>query len=257
MATALTIAGLDPSGGAGVIADVRAFNAFECSAAAAITSITFQNEREVLGANHLSSSTVRLQVLAVLAASAVAAVKTGMLPTASIVREVVQLIHEQSLPAPIVDPVMRSTSGYRLIEEDAIRELLESLLPVARLVTPNIPEAEHITGVSITDVATMAKAAHEIRKSGAQAVLIKGGHLDSVEERSEAIDLLDNEGRITVYRRTRIPNSQLHGSGCLLSAAIAACLAHGKSLEEAVDEAKQFVANAIFDASRIAERLPR
>lgn len=249
----LTIAGFDPSGGAGVIADVRTFAAFGCAPAAAITSITFQNDRELFGAEHLSPDTIREQVMAVVNRGAVACVKTGMLPTRNIVREVARLFRETSLPAPVVDPVLRSTSGYALIEDDALEDLLEGLLRVARLVTPNIPEAERITGLRINDVEGMRAAAKAIRERGAHAVLIKGGHLwDQEAEGSrqtaghaEAIDVLDNDGCVTVLRGEWIAGASVRGTGCMLSAAIAACLGKGMALEESVSQAKTFVAKAI------------
>lgn len=270
---ALTIAGLDPSGGAGVIADARTFTAVGCSPAAVITSITFQNDKGVFGAEHLSPETIQRQLMAVVEGGAVAGVKTGMLPTRAAVREVVRFIRDANLPAPVVDPVFRSTSGYALIEEDAIEELLKELLPLARLVTPNIPEAERITGLRIRDEEGMRQAAEIIRARGTRAVLIKGGHLRDQEAggrrqaqgkrkkekgkskggrqeaegrtQAEAIDVLDNDGRVTVFRGEWIPNVKLRGTGCMLSAAVAANLAQGKSLEESVGEAKKFVAGAL------------
>jgi hydroxymethylpyrimidine kinase/phosphomethylpyrimidine kinase len=250
---ALTIAGLDPSGGAGVIADVRTFAAFGCSPAAAITSITFQNDRELFGAEHLSADTIRGQVMAIVSRGAVACAKTGMLPTRNIVREVARLFRETNLPAPVVDPVIRSTSGYALIEDDALEDLLEELLPLARLVTPNIPEAERIIERRIDDVEGMRAAAKAIRVLGARSVLIKGGHLWDQEAggsrqtagQAEAIDVLDDNGCVTVLRGEWIAGANLRGTGCMLSAAIAACLGKGMTLEDSVSQAKTFVAKAI------------
>jgi hydroxymethylpyrimidine/phosphomethylpyrimidine kinase len=251
--TALTIAGLDPSGGAGVIVDVGAFTAFGCSPAAAITSITFQNDKEIIGAEHLSVETIRGQVMAIVNQSTVACAKTGMLATREIVREVARLFRETNLPSPVVDPVIRSTSGYALIEDDAFEDFLEELLPLARLLTPNILEAERITGQPINDVEGMRIAADAIRERGARAVLIKGGHLENQKADgsrqtagpAEAIDVLDNEGRVTVFRGEWIAGTNLRGTGCMLSAAIAACLGRGMALEESVSQSKSFVAKAI------------
>ncbi|MDQ2856180.1 MAG: bifunctional hydroxymethylpyrimidine kinase/phosphomethylpyrimidine kinase [Acidobacteriota bacterium] len=251
--TALTIAGLDPSGGAGVIADVRTFTAFGCSPAAAITSITFQNDKELLGAEHLSAETIRGQIMAIASGSTVACSKTGMLATREIVREVARLFRETDLPAPVVDPVIHSTSGYPLIEDDAFEDLLEELLPLARLLTPNIPEAERMTGRRINNVEGMHTAAKAIRERGARAVLIKGGHLWDQEadgsrqtpSHAEAIDVLDNDGNVTVLRGEWIEGANLRGTGCMLSAAIAACLGKGMALEESVSQAKTFVARAV------------
>jgi hydroxymethylpyrimidine/phosphomethylpyrimidine kinase len=258
---ALTIAGLDPSGGAGVIADVGTFSAFACLPAAAITSLTFQNASEVLGAEHVAAATVCDQVMAIIAGRRVAGAKTGMLPTREIVRAVARLFRETDLPAPVVDPVIRSTSGYTLIEEGALETLLAELLPLARVITPNIPEAEQITGLRIADEAGMRDAASAIRTLGARAVLIKGGHLEGQEaggrrqeagigglEGREAIDVLDDEGRVTIFRGAWIEAGDVRGTGCMLSAAIAACLAKGMCLENSVAEAKRFVGEAFSRA---------
>ncbi|HYJ86903.1 MAG TPA: bifunctional hydroxymethylpyrimidine kinase/phosphomethylpyrimidine kinase [Pyrinomonadaceae bacterium] len=244
---ALTIAGFDPSGGAGVLADSRTFVAFGCSASAVITSITYQNSRQVFGAVHQSAEAIRDQIMPLLEGS-FACVKTGMLPTREIVNEVARLFRETDLPAPVVDPVIVSSSGQRLVEEEALERLIEELLPLARLVTPNIPEAERLTGIEIESEAGMREAAAAIRRMGPRAVLIKGGHLtgkDSVDESEEAIDVLDNDGGVTVFRHRRVPNVELHGTGCMLSAAIAAGLGKGMSLEDSVATAKQFVWDAI------------
>ncbi len=237
---ALTIAGLDPSGGAGVVADVKTFTAFGCFAAVAVTSLTFQNTKGVFGAAHQTADTVRAQVLAVVEEFRVACAKTGMLPTREVIREVARLFRETALPAPVVDPVVRSTSGYDLITDDALACLIEELMPLARLLTPNIPEAERITGLSVTDEEGMRRAAARLREMGARAVLVKGGHL-----KGDALDILDDEGRVSVFRGERIATTSTHGTGCTLSAAIAACLGRGASLTDAVAAAKRFVTEAI------------
>jgi len=251
---ALTIAGLDPSGGAGVLADVRAFAALGCFPTAAITSLTFQNTSGVAGALHQSGGTVRAQVLPIVEDFAVDCAKTGMLPTREVIAEVARLFREIALPAPVVDPVMRATSGDDLIDDDAVSCLVSDLFPLARLVTPNIPEAERLTGLRISDEGSMREVASRIRELGARAVLVKGGHLGSRASNSDketgcstlqAIDVLDNEGRISVFRAEMVGGGEIHGSGCTLSAAIAACLGQGMTLEDAVAKAKQFVTAAI------------
>lgn len=276
---ALTIAGFDPSGGAGVLADARTFAAFGFHTSAAITSLTFQNRASVFGTVHQSAEVVRDQMMPLLDDHAIVCSKTGMLPTCEVVREVARLFRETDLPSPVVDPVITSTSGQRLMEEDALESLIAQLLPVARLITPNIPEAEQLTGMSITSEAQMRQAAAMIRTLGARAVLIKGGHLaarrgDGVVEAegrrqeadseetadafalpSDSIDVLDNEGRVTVFREQRIPGGELHGSGCVLSAAIAAGLGKGITLEDSVKAAKKFVWEAIRDVQSPAFRL--
>ena len=237
---ALTVAGFDPSGGAGVVADVKTFTAFGCFAAAAVTSLTYQNTTGVFGAAHQTAEAVRAQVLAVAEDFEVDGAKTGMLPTREVIREVARLFREEALPAPVVDPVVRSTSGYDLIDDEALASLREELLPQARLLTPNLPEAERLTGMRIRDERAMREAARLMREMGARAVLVKGGHLEG-----EAVDLLDDGGRVSLLRAARIPAAATHGTGCTLAAAAAACLARGMSLGEAVGSAKRFVIEAI------------
>src|SRR5215210_989751 len=159
----LTVAGFDPSGGAGIVADVKTITAFGCFAAAAVTSLTYQNTAGVFGASHQTAEAVRAQVMPVVEDFTVAGAKTGMLPTREIIREVARLFREAALPAPVVDPVVRSTSGYDLIDDEALDALKSKLLPLARVVTPNIPEAERITGMSIRDREGMLEAARLIR----------------------------------------------------------------------------------------------
>ena len=240
----LTIAGIDPSGGAGIVADIKTIAAFECFPAAAITSITFQNAKRVFGAEHQTAATLRAQVLPVVQDAKVAAAKTGMLPTAEIVAEVARLFREEDLPAPVVDPVMVSTSGHDLIGDEAFQILKSELLSVARLVTPNIPEAERLTGFSINSEADMRRAAEAIKSFGARAVLVKGGHRLTPE--ADAVDiLLDETGMFAEFREEYIDVGEVHGSGCTLSAAIAANLAKNLSLADAVGAAKKYLTDQI------------
>jgi hydroxymethylpyrimidine/phosphomethylpyrimidine kinase len=196
---------------------------------------------------------VRAQVLPVIEDFRVACAKTGMLPTREVIEEVARLFRETALPAPVVDPVVRSTSGYDLIDDDALASLMKNLLPHARVVTPNIMEAGRITGLEIKDEEGMRRAARMMREMGARAVLVKGGHLKSQESKveSSAIDVLDDEGRVTVFRGEWIETASTHGTGCTLAAAIAACLGWGLTLEEAVGTAKRFVADAIRQAPHL------
>lgn len=240
----LTIAGVDPSGGAGIVADIKTIAAFDCFPAAAITSITFQNARRVFGAEHQTAATLRAQVEPIVRDVKVAAAKTGMLPTAEIVAEVVRLFREEELPAPVVDPVMVSTSGHDLIGNEAFAILKNELLSVARLVTPNIPEAERLAGFAIVTGADMRRAAEAIRSLGAPAVLVKGGH--RLESQADALDvLLDDAGRFTEFREEYIDVGEVHGSGCTLSAAIAANLAKELSLIDAIAAAKKYLTDQI------------
>jgi hydroxymethylpyrimidine/phosphomethylpyrimidine kinase len=281
---ALTIAGFDPSGGAGVLADARTFAIFGFHALAAITSVTFQNTAGVFGAVNQTGEAVRAQVMPLLQEYKIACSKVGMLPTLEVVREVARLFRETDLPSPVVDPVMISTSGHRLMEENALDAFIDEILPLARLVTPNIPEAEKLIGSAITSEEEMRHAALVIRKMGARAVLIKGGHLRQQEAEGrrqeaegsrqeaggrrqkadggrqetgnddgdqgsvfseDAIDVLDNEGKVTVFREKRVRDIELHGSGCILSAAIAAGLGKEMTLEDSIASAKSFVLEVI------------
>jgi hydroxymethylpyrimidine/phosphomethylpyrimidine kinase len=243
---ALTIAGFDPSGGAGVVADIKTFTAFGCFATAAVTSLTYQNTTGVYGAAHQTAEAVRAQVLPVVEDFRVAGAKTGMLPTGEVIEEVARLFREAGLPAPVVDPVVRSTSGYDLVDDAALDALKRELLPLARLVTPNIPEAERITGLEIRGRDDMLEAARMIRGMGARAVLVKGGHL-----RGRALDVLDEDGEVTCFDAERIDTTSTHGTGCTLAAGIAACLARGYNVEDSVALAKRYVTEAIRRAPRL------
>jgi hydroxymethylpyrimidine kinase/phosphomethylpyrimidine kinase len=260
----LSIAGFDPSGGAGLIADVRTLVAFGCRPAAAMTSLTFQNSERFDGAIHQSAESLRAQILPVLKEFRIAAVKIGMLPTPALVLEVARLLGETEMPAPVIDPVLRSSSGHELMEPEAREAWLIKLMPIARLITPNIPEAEVLTGKPIANESDMRAAANKLREMGARAVLIKGGHLAGAWAScppgepaeagrmpalpAEAIDLLDDDGAVTVFRSEWIDAPPVRGTGCMLSAAIAAGLAQGKNLQASVRAAKAFVANAIRHA---------
>ncbi|HET8782029.1 MAG TPA: bifunctional hydroxymethylpyrimidine kinase/phosphomethylpyrimidine kinase [Pyrinomonadaceae bacterium] len=245
----LTIAGVDPSGGAGIVADIKTIYALGCFPAAAITSITYQNTTGVFGAEHQTAHTLRAQVEPVIRDLDVVAAKTGMLPTAEIVAEVARLFSEERLASPVVDPVMVSTSGHDLIGDEAFQILKSRLLPVARVVTPNIPEAERLAGFAIETEADMRRAAESIRSLGARAVLVKGGHR-AIQQ--QAIDLLlDEDGNFVEFREDYIKVGEIHGSGCTLSAAIAAGLGKGMTLEDAIRAAKKYVTEAIKSAPRI------
>jgi hydroxymethylpyrimidine kinase/phosphomethylpyrimidine kinase len=243
----LTIAGLDPSGGAGIIADIKTFSAFGCFAAAAVASLTFQNTTGVFGAAHQSAETLRGQVEPVLQDFDVAAVKTGMLPTREIIGETARLVEEYGLKNFVVDPVVRSTSGFDLIDEEALRALIEKLFPLSDVITPNIPEAERISRITIKDPEDVEKAARIMQSMGARNVLIKGGHLEALQ----AKDFLFAGDKLFTFEAEFIRTTATHGTGCTLAAAITANLALGKELAEAVGIAKGFVTEAIRTAQDI------
>ena len=250
----LTIAGLDPSGGAGIIADIKTFSAFGCFATAAVTSLTFQNTTGVFGAAHQTGESVRRQIQPILDDYTVAALKTGMLPTVEVILETAQLLVENSLPNVVVDPVVRSTSGFDLIDGEALRALINHLFPFSDLVTPNIPEAERIANMTIKTEDDVCEAARKMQSFGASNVLIKGGHFFNKGENCEnriAKDFLFVGDVLTVFEAEFIETTATHGTGCTLAAAITANLALGKNLIEAVGIAKDFVTNAIATAPKL------
>ena len=249
---ALTIAGLDPSGGAGIIADVKTFSAFGCFAAAAVSSLTFQNTTGVFGAVHQTAESVRGQVEPILLDMDVAAMKTGMLPTREVIEECSRLIAEHNLKNIVVDPVVRSTSGFDLIDAAALTALVEKLFPHADLITPNIPEAERISKMHIRNEADIETAGRVMRSMGAKNVLIKGGHFGPDEpERRTARDFLFIGEELQVFEGKYFQTTATHGTGCTLSAAIAANLANGNELVDAVGISKRFVAEAIRTAPHL------
>ena len=255
----LTVAGHDPSGGAGIVADVETFTTFGCYAACAITSLTFQNTTGVYGAAHQTAETVRRQIEPVLQDFSVAAMKTGMMPTAAIIKTTARTIKENNLPNLIVDPVVRSTSGFDLIDDAALRVLVEKLFPLAVLITPNLPEAERIAQMKIKSESDVFQAARTMRNSGAKNILIKGGHFfkgSSAKKSRTARDFLFIGDEMEILEAEYIETKATHGTGCTLSAAIAANLALGKSLSESVEVAKRFVTEAIRTAPLLGSGNP-
>lgn len=244
----LSIAGLDPSGGAGIIADIKTFSAFGCFAAAAVSSITFQNTVGVFGAQHQTAETVRRQVEPIIDDYQIEAVKTGMLPTREVIEETGELIGRMSGAKFVVDPVVRSTSGFDLIDDAALRSLIRVLFPVADLITPNRPEAERITGLRIETTDDILAAANVMRSMGARNVLIKGGHLSEDASARRAIDHLFIGNEHHALEADYIETTATHGTGCTLAAAITANLALGKDIVDAVRIAKKFVTEAIRTA---------
>ena len=251
----LSIAGLDPSGGAGVLADIKAFSAFKCYGAGVITSVTFQNTQGVFGAESQSAESVRSQTIPLIEDFEIDALKTGMLPTAAIICETAAIISDNELINVVVDPVVRSTSGYDLISDNALASLSEKLFPVSDLVTPNLQEAERIAKMKIRNEEDINVAGALIRSLGARNVLIKGGHIAEDEESSgesrKATDYLFTENSVEVFEAEYIETNATHGTGCVLSASIAANLALGKNLVESIAAAKEFVHDAIRQAPNI------
>lgn len=249
----LSVAGLDPSGGAGIAADIKTFSAFGCYAAAAVTSVTFQNTTGVFGAEHQSAASVRKQLEPVFDDFSVAALKTGMLPTEEIIKEVASIIEERGARNIVVDPVVRSTSGFDLIGNAALRSLIEELFPLADIVTPNLQEAERISGVQITNEAGCFEAAQIMLGFGAGSVLLKGGHTLSRKAQGLAVDRYYDESSEKHFEKEYIDTNSTHGTGCTLSAAIAANLAIGLPLTEAIGVSKEYVTEAIRTAEGIGK----
>ncbi len=251
----LSIAGLDPSGGAGIIADIKTFSAFGCFATSAITSLTFQNTTGVFGAIHQTAESVLSQTQPILDDFEVSSLKTGMLPTREVIEEVAIIIEENKLRNLVVDPVVRSTSGYDLIDDVALKSLIDNLFPLSDIVTPNIPEAERISGLKIESEADFEKVAREIQSLGAKNVLIKGGHIfEGKRQKAKgkiAKDFLFIGNDLHIFEDEFYDTTATHGTGCTLAAAITANLALGKTLIEAVGISKKFVNEAIRTAPNI------
>lgn len=244
MPIALTIAGSDSGGGAGIQADLKTFHRFGVFGTSAITAVTAQNTLGVADWVALEAEFVRKQIDQVVLDLRPAALKTGMLATATIVATVADAIRESSLRPFVLDPVMVSTSGDRLLDASAISAIREMLVPLADVVTPNLDEVAVLLGGRPRDEREMcAAAARIVQELGARAALVKGGHLDG----REVIDVL-YAGTATVFRRPRIDTTSTHGTGCTLSAAIAARLALGDELRDAVASGLEFVYRAIETA---------
>jgi len=247
--TALTIAGSDPSGGAGIQADLKTFSRLRVYGMAVITALTAQNTTVVTGTMEVPPDFVARQLDAVLGDIHVDAAKTGMLLTAGVVEVVACKVREHEIRNLVIDPVMISTSGAPLLNRDALGTFCRTLLPLALIITPNTGEAGMLTGRSITAIADMEEAALQVHGMGARSVLIKGGHLTG----DDATDVLFDGSEFYHFQSPRIPSRDTHGTGCVLSAAITARLAEGKSLRDAVQLAKDFVSQAIKNGLRLGK----
>ncbi|WP_119304158.1 bifunctional hydroxymethylpyrimidine kinase/phosphomethylpyrimidine kinase [Dongia deserti] len=245
----LSIAGSDPSGGAGIQADLKTFAALGCYGMAAITALTAQNTRGVQGVHVPPADFVAQQIDAIFADIRVDAVKIGMLATAEITNAVAAALRRHRPRSIVLDPVMVATSGDTLLAPEAIAAVRECLLPIATLVTPNLPEAGLLLGApGPRDLATMGEAARALRRLGASAVLVKGGHLAS----PSCDDLLWDGTTERVLTGPRIATRHTHGTGCTLSSAIAARLAQGANLAVAVADAKAYLIGALEAADHLA-----
>lgn len=239
----LSIAGSDAGGGAGVQADLKTIGACRCYGMTAITALTAQNTVGVQAIHEVPPEFVWQQIDSALSDIGADAIKIGMLHSASIVRIVVGAIEAYSVDQVVVDPVMVTTSGDALLQEEAVQELKETLLPRASVITPNLPEAAMLMGITSIHKEEMQECAIHLGRTLHTSVLLKGGHLSG----RELVDVLYNHktSKVTLFHSKKIDTQNTHGTGCTLSSAVASFLAHGFSLEEAVQEARHYLRDAI------------
>ncbi|HEX2031954.1 MAG TPA: bifunctional hydroxymethylpyrimidine kinase/phosphomethylpyrimidine kinase [Actinomycetota bacterium] len=246
---ALTIAGSDSGGGAGIQADLKTFQALGVWGMTAITAVTVQNTKGVSGYEELSAQTVGDQVRAIVTDIGVDAAKSGMLASAAIIEAAADAVAETGVPNLVVDPVFVSKHGHPLLQEDAVEALRSRIVPLATLVTPNLPEAAGLSGLEVRAEADMEAAGRAILELGAGAVLVKGGHLEG----RRAVDLLVTRDGVERVEADRVDTPHTHGTGCVLSAAIASYLALGEPLDVAVRRGKAFVTESIRAALEIGQ----
>ena len=247
LAKVLTIAGSDSGGGAGIQADLKTYTVFGVFGMSAITSVTAQNTRGVYGIHDLPPDFVELQIRTVLQDIGADVIKTGMLSSKEIIQRVVKVLREYKELPVVVDPVMRAKGGDPLLRPDAQDALINEMLPLAYVVTPNIPEAEALTGMRIKTLADMKNAAKKIKQMGPDNVIVKGGHLGN----GEAVDILYDGNQFYEFSSERIDTKNTHGTGCTFASAIAANLALGYNLIDAVQRAKDFLTGAIKNSLNI------
>jgi hydroxymethylpyrimidine/phosphomethylpyrimidine kinase len=248
MKNVLTIAGSDSSGGAGIQADLKSFAANGVYGMSVITAVTAQNTREVLAVEDIPPLIIEKQLQAVFDDIPVDAVKIGMLSRSETIRVIRENLIKYQVPNIVIDPVMISKSGFHLLNPEAIKTLVEKMLPLATLLTPNIPEAEIIAAMTIQNLKDMERAAARIVEMGPQNVLLKGGHLPD-----QATDILFDGKEYHYFQAVRIHTPNTHGTGCTLAAAIAANLAKGLPVSEAVGHAKEYLTAAIAHSLAIGQ----
>lgn len=249
MKTALTIAGSDSSGGAGIQADIKSMSANGVYAMSVITAITAQNTMGVFDIQDVSPEMIEKQIEVIFDDIKVDAVKIGMVSKIESIKAISRSLRRiDNLPKIVLDPVMVSTSGYKLLSDDAKDTLIKELFPLATLITPNILEAEEILGIKIDNIDDMKEAATRLNELGSKAVLVKGGHL-----KGEATDLLYDGVEFTYFKQERINTKNTHGTGCTLSSAIAANLAKGMTMKEAVSIGKEYITKAIENSFELGK----
>ncbi|MBI2171902.1 MAG: bifunctional hydroxymethylpyrimidine kinase/phosphomethylpyrimidine kinase [Chloroflexi bacterium] len=239
--TAMTIAGSDSGGGAGIQADLKTFAALGVYGTSALTAITAQNTLGVTAIHEIPTEVIAAQIEAIVTDIGADAVKTGMLSSSAVIRTVARELKRRRVTRLVVDPVMVAKGGDRLLQEEAVEALRTVLLPLATVVTPNTPEAEVLTGMTIRNNKDAREAARRIAAMGAKSVVVKGGHLEG----REAVDTLYDGSGFQEFTAERIPTKNTHGTGCTFASAIAAGLAKGLSVPEAVAAAKDYVTSAI------------
>jgi len=240
---ALTIAGSDSGGGAGIQADLKTFAALGVHGTSAITAITAQNTVDVAEVLELPPALVQAQIAAVVDDIGVNAAKTGMLSSSAIIEAVADSIAQHRIDRLVVDPVMVAKGGARLLRDDAVDALRRRIVPLAMVVTPNLPEAEVLVGRSVATLEERRQAARDLVAMGARSAVVKGGHSEG-----DAIDIYYDGSSFAELRAPRVDTSNTHGSGCVFSAAIAAGLARGLGTAEAVREAKAFITRSILSS---------
>jgi hydroxymethylpyrimidine kinase/phosphomethylpyrimidine kinase len=244
--TVLTIAGSDSGGGAGIQADLKTITVLGGFGMSVLAALTAQNTLGVSGIHDVPPEFVAAQFDAVATDIGIDAAKTGMLATSAVIRTVAGKIRQYGIKKLVVDPVMVAKGGAALIRAEAMEALVSELLPLALVLTPNIPEAEALTGMKISGIEEMKEAGERIRKMGPRHVVVKGGHLEG-----EAADLLCGESGFQIFSSPRFVTKDTHGTGCTFSAAIATFLAAGRDVPEAVEGAKRYISEAIRYAWRI------
>lgn len=240
MKNVLTIAGSDSCGGAGIQADLKTFSAHGTYGMSVITAVTVQNTQGVFGCQDIAPDIIKGQIDAIFTDIEVSAVKIGMVSQIETICVIADKLKQYQPQNVVLDPVMISKSGFDLMKAEAKDTLIKKLIPLAYIITPNLPEAEVITGFEIKDIVSMEKAAKKIYEMGAKNVLIKGGHL-----KDNATDLLFDGKKIITFEMEHISTKNTHGTGCTLSSAIASNLANGETVEQAVKHAKEYITTAI------------
>lgn len=253
MPVVMTIAGSDSGGGAGIQADLKAFAAHGVHGASAVTAITAQNTLGVTAVQEIDLEVISAQIDAVVTDLEPVAVKTGMLSSPDIVRLVADKARQYEWRTLVVDPVMVASSGVRLLKDEAIETYRSELLPLATVTTPNLPEATELSGIEISATSEAKEAARKIHDLGVDFVIVKGGHMESLDESGDSMDLLFDGADFTEFGLPWLDSTNNHGTGCTFASSITARLAKGESISDAFKGAKEFVWNAMRTAPEIGQ----